>query len=103
MLLFTTCDFYDKIRCVFTTVKGEDIALDKNLLDGSRSMKKVIALIVAAMMLFSVLAVTAFAADKITITVDVYDVSTNTIYRNVGTDTVNKGTFGIESENYRIP
>ena len=55
------------------------------------------------MMLFSVLAVTAFAADKITITVDVYDISTNTIYRNVGTDTVNKGTFGIESENYRIP
>lgn len=43
------------------------------------------------------------ASDVITITVDVFDVSANQIYRNVGTDTITKGDQYIQSDHYRIP
>ena len=71
-------------------------------------MKKSLALTLALIMVLCMLPMTALAAnwdpdDKITITVDVYDQSTNQIYRNVGTDTVTKGDKKIQSDYYQIP
>ncbi|MGN0179125.1 MAG: dockerin type I repeat-containing protein [Monoglobaceae bacterium] len=50
----------------------------------------------------------AFAAswnadDEITITVDVFDLTGNQIYRSVGSDTVTKGDQYIQSDPYKIP
>ena len=61
----------------------------------------------ALIMVLCMLPTTALAAswkpdDKITITVDVFDNYTNTIYRNVATDTITKGDEKIQSDNYRI-
>ena len=71
-------------------------------------MKKSLAVMLALIMVLCMIPTTALAAswkpdDKITITVDVYDKSTNQIYRNVGTDTVTKGNENIQSNNYKIP
>ena len=70
-------------------------------------MKKSLALMLALIMVLCMLPTTALAAswkpdDKITITVDVFDNYTNTIYRNVATDTITKGDEKIQSDNYRI-
>lgn len=71
-------------------------------------MKKTIALLMALVMVLCLLPSMTLAAswkpdDKITITVDVFDYATNTIYQKVGTDTVTKGDEKIQSNNYRIP
>ena len=70
-------------------------------------MKKSLAIMLALIMVLCMLPTTALAAswkpdDKITITVDVFDNYTNTIYRNVATDTITKGDEKIQSDNYRI-
>lgn len=65
-------------------------------------------LLLCAVMLIGVIpTTTAFAAsweptDEITITVDVFDNYTGTIYRNVATDTITKGDEKIQSDNYGI-
>ncbi len=70
--------------------------------------KRFWALLLCAVMLIGIIpTTTAFAAswlptDEITITVDVFDNYTNTIYRNVATDTITKGDEKIQSDNYRI-
>ena len=71
-------------------------------------MKKAIALLMALVMVLCLLPSMTLAAswepdDEITITVDVFDYATNTIYQKVGTDTVTKGDEKIQSNNYRIP
>ena len=70
--------------------------------------KRLLATLLSLCMLVGLLPMTALAAnwnpdDEITITVDVFDISANEIYRNVGTDTVTKGNQYIQSNPYKIP
>lgn len=72
-----------------------------------KSITKSISVLVAAFLICIMLPMGVFAdwnaSDVITITVDVFDVSANQIYRNVGTDTITKGDQYIQSDHYRIP
>lgn len=67
--------------------------------------KRFLSILLCFCMLFTLLPTSAFAAgsDQITIRVDVYDVSNNKIYENVGTDTVQKRDDMVQSEWYQIP
>lgn len=72
-----------------------------------KSITKSVSVLVAAFLICIMLPMGVFAdwnaSDVITITVDVFDVSANQIYRNVGTDTITKGDQYIQSDHYRIP
>lgn len=61
-----------------------------------------LSLLLAVLMVFSMLPVTALASDKITITINIFDYNSSQIYRNVATDTVNKKDSGWQSENYQV-
>lgn len=68
--------------------------------------QKLISLLIAAMMICAMLPTAALATNKdsedtVTITVNVFDNSTKTLHKNVGTDTVKKD--GKLSEEYQIP
>lgn len=68
--------------------------------------RKLISFLTAAMMICAMLPATALAANKdskdtVTITVNVFDNITQTLHKNVGTDTVKKGDK--LSEEYQIP
>ena len=74
-----------------------------------KKRKKVSLLLLCVLLMACMMPQAAFAGnwnedDKITITVDVFDLSTNQIHQGVGTDTVRKGdTTKIQSDNYQIP
>ena len=74
-----------------------------------KKRKKVSLLLLCVLLMACMMPQAAFAGswnedDEITITVDVFDLSTNQIHQGVGTDTVRKGdTAKIQSDNYQIP
>lgn len=63
--------------------------------------KRFLSLLLPLMMLLTMIPATALAADTITITVRVFDQTSGKAYE-VGTDTVNKATSGIQSQPYQI-
>lgn len=74
-----------------------------------KKRKKVSILLLYVLLFVCMMPQAAFAGnwnedDKITITVDVFDLSKNQIHRGVGTDTVRRGDITkIQSDNYQIP
>lgn len=73
----------------------------------NKRLKKLISILIAAMMISAILPTAALAADwsptdTITITVRAYDQNTGAVY-NLGTDTVTKGDKNIQSDAYTIP